>query len=278
MKKLSFRYSLIIISIMLTILSGCTGDKMKTEKIVLPEINSVTAEKWQHLSQQKIYFGHQSVGFNIIDGIGDLMKTNPQIKLNIIETKNPADLDAPVFAHSPVGENTNPKSKCEAFAEAMNNGLGEKTDIAFFKFCYIDFFPDTNVEEIFETYKNTISALRSKYPKTIFVHVTTPLTTQQTGIKALIKKIIGKPVAGYADNIIREKFNEKMRGYYKGKEPVFDLALIESTTPAGVRVGFMHKGQTGYTLAPEYTYDGGHLNEKGRKVAAEQLLILLSDL
>jgi hypothetical protein len=278
MKKLSFRYSLIIISIVLTILSGCTGDKMKTEKIVLPEINSVTAEKWQHLSQQKIYFGHQSVGFNIIDGIGDLMKTNPQIKLNIIETKNPADLDAPAFAHSPVGENTNPKSKCEAFAEAMNNGLGEKTDIAFFKFCYIDFFPDTNVDEVFETYKNTISSLQSKYPQTIFVHVTTPLTTQQTGLKAMIKKIIGKQVSGYADNIVREKFNEKLRGYYEGKEPVFDLALVESTNQAGFREGFVHKGETGYTLVPGYTYDGGHLNEKGRQAAAEQLLIVLSGL
>ena len=278
MKNMAARFGVIAISLVLTIIFGCTGDKMKTPKSTLPQLNSVTAEKWQQLSQKKIYFGHQSVGYNILDGVRDLMSTNPQIKLNIIETKNPADLDAPAFAHSPVGENTNPKSKCEAFAEAMNNGLGEKTDIAFFKFCYIDFFPDTNVDEVFETYKNTISSLQSKYPQTIFVHVTTPLTTQQTGLKAMIKKIIGKQVSGYADNIVREKFNEKLRGYYEGKEPVFDLALVESTNQAGFREGFVHKGETGYALVPEYTYDGGHLNEKGRQAAAEQLLIVLSGL
>jgi len=33
----------------------------------------------EKLSQKKIYFGHQSVGFNIIDGIKDIMKENPQI-------------------------------------------------------------------------------------------------------------------------------------------------------------------------------------------------------
>ena len=37
-------------------------------------------------------------------------------------------------------------------------------------------------------------------------------------------------------------------------------------------------GKTFYAMAPEYTYDGGHLNELGRKKVAEQLLILLANL
>ena len=33
-----------------------------------------------------------------------------------------------------------------------------------------------------------------------------------------------------------------------------------------------------YSMAPEYTTDGGHLNETGRKRVAEQLLIFLANL
>ena len=277
-KIFSIRYSLIIISLILTILFACTGDKMETSKTTLPSIRNVTASEWQHLSQKKIYFGHQSVGFNIIDGIKDIMKSNPQIKFNIIETTNPVNLNSPALAHAPVGKNMNPKSKCDAFAELMNNGFGNKTDIAFLKFCYIDFALGTNVEELFKTYESTMSFLRTKYPQVVFIHVTVPLTTPQSGLKALIKKTIGKPVAGYEENIRREEFNEKLRKHYAGKEPVFDLALIESTTETGSRATFTFKGETGYNLAPEYTNDGGHLNERGRNIVAEQLLIFLSKL
>ena len=37
------------------------------------------------LMDKKIYFGHQSVGFNILDGVSEILKNNPSIKLNIIK-------------------------------------------------------------------------------------------------------------------------------------------------------------------------------------------------
>lgn len=277
-KILSIGYSLIMIGLTLSILFACTGDRMKTDKTTLPSIMDVPAGLWQNLSLKKIYFGHQSVGFNIIDGIKDIMKENHQIKLNIIETINPSDLNSPAFTHSPVGRNMNPKSKSDAFAGLINERLGNKVDIAFFKFCYVDIVPETNVSKLFEEYESTMSSLRAKYPRIVFVHFTVPVTTLQSGPKALMKKIIGRPVGGYEDNIKREEFNEKLRKRYAGKEPVFDLAFIESTNEAGSRVTFTHKGKTGYILAFEYTNDGGHLNDRGRKIVAEQLLIFLSKL
>jgi lysophospholipase L1-like esterase len=108
--------------------------------------------------------------------------------------------------------------------------------------------------------------------------VTAPLTTVQTGIKARIKEIIGKPVGGYKDNIKREQFNEKLRKVYEGNGPVFDLAAIESTYPDGTRAFFKAASGTYPFLVPEYTVDGGHLNAKGRKIVAEQLLIVLAKL
>ena len=77
---------------------------------------------------------------------------------------------------------------------------------------------------------------------------------------------MGKPVY---NNINRNQFNEILRKEYEGKAPIFDLAKIESTYP---------DGKTSYSMVPDYTYDGGHLNETGRKKAAEQLLVLLANI
>lgn len=59
---------------------------------------------------------------------------------------------------------------------------------------------------------------------------------------------------------------------------IFDLAKIESTYSDGSRETFTAQGQTYYSLIPDYTDDGGHLNEAGRKKVSEQLLLFLSNL
>jgi hypothetical protein len=272
-------YCLSAMSLLALALASCTGGpNMDQQKTALLSIKNVPAEAWQKLSQKKIYFGHQSVGYNIIDGIKDVTKENPQVKLNIVETSNPSDFTNPLFAHSPVGKNMDPKSKTDAFAGFMDAGLGNKADIAFFKFCYVDISPNTDVNKVFTDYNSAISALRTKYPQTTFIHVTNPLTAIQAGPKAFIKKIIGKPLGGYEDNMKREQFNTMLRKEYTGREPVFDLAAIESTNPDGSRVSFGQNGVTAYALVPAYTNDGGHLNEQGRKLVAEQLLILLANI
>jgi hypothetical protein len=65
---------------------SCSGGNMPEEKVSFPSIENVPIEKWEKLSKKKINFGHQSVGFNIMDGIADVMKERPELKLNIVET------------------------------------------------------------------------------------------------------------------------------------------------------------------------------------------------
>ena len=266
-----------IISIITSILIfSCSGGKMSKETIKFPSIKDIPASAWKKLTQKKIYFGHQSVGFNIIDGIKDLMKENPKIKLNIVETADQSDFGAGLFAHSRIGKNVYPKSKIDEFVEFINKGIGGKADAAALKFCYVDVKAGTNVENIFNSYSNSISKIKNKYSNLTIIHFTTPLTQRQTGIKASIKKLIGRPVGGVDDNIKRNEYNEMLRKEYEGKGSLFDIAKIESTFPDGTRCSFTKDGKTYYSMVPEYTYDGGHLNETGRKKVAEQLLILLS--
>ena len=249
-----------------------------TNKISFPTIKDVPAEAWQKLSQKKIYFGHQSVGQNILDGMNDVMKQNQQIKLNIIELAKITDFDKPFFSHSGVGKNEDPRSKCEDFNEVIDKKIAGKVDVALFKFCFVDIVPNTDVNKLFSAYKETLVSLKEKYSKVMFVHMTVPLTAAQTGLKVWIKKIIGRPIGGYEDNIKREQFNAVLLKEYEGKEPIFDLAKIESTAPDGSRAVFEKDGKTYPRMVPEYTNDGGHLNELGRKAVAEQLIILLANL
>jgi len=265
---------------------SCSGGNMPEEKITFPSIKDVPASSWEKLSNKKIYFGHHSVGANIIDGIKDLMKEDPKIKLNIVKTADQLDFKFGILAHSGVGKNGYPKSKLDGFAKLINDGIGNKADIAFFKFCYVDVRTETEVNNVFTEYKDIMSKLMKDYPEIKFVHVTVPLTTEQTLLQGLIKnpkktikRILGKWVSGPPPgNPKRALLNEMIILEYKGKAPIFDLARIESTFLDGTRSSFKKDGTTYYSLAPIFTSDGGHLNKVGRNKVAEQLLILLANL
>ncbi|WKZ32619.1 MAG: hypothetical protein QY316_12005 [Thermodesulfobacteriota bacterium] len=241
-------------------------------------IDSITEKAWASLAKKRIYFGHQSVGNNILDGISDVMKERPSVRLTVSETSDPRAFGGPVFAHSRVGKNQDPLSKNMEFARFVEAGIGGKADFAFFKYCYIDINSGTDARTLFSEYRTTLAALKAKYPETTFIHVTVPVTVVQTGWKVTVKKVIGRPIGGYADNIRRNEFNELLLKEYSGKEPVFDLAAVESLARGGGKTGFTANGRHYLSMTPEYASDGRHLNERGRKAVAEELLAFLADL
>jgi hypothetical protein len=131
---------------------------------------------------------------------------------------------------------------------------------------------------LFIDYKNTMAMLVKKYPQTTFIHCTVPLLIKsKTTPKSLLKKVLGKDDESFNNNhnIVRNMYNDILRKEYQGKAPIFDLAETESTHPDGSRETFTANGKTYYSLTPNYTNDGGHLNELGRVRIAEQLLLLL---
>jgi len=261
----------------LTLIIACGGE-MEQKKITYSSLKDIPDAAWEKLSQKKIYFGHQSVGYNIIDGVKDLMKEYPKIKLNIVETNDSKDFNSGVLAHSRVGKNVDPKSKIDGFAKYINEGIGNKADAAALKFCYVDMSSKTDISTVFDEYKTEVEKLRQNFPDLAIIHFTEPLTRRQTGWKASIKKIIGREIGGYEDNMKRTIYNELLENDFDGKDPIFDIAKIESTYPDGKRCTFESDGKTYYSLVPEYTSDGGHLNKVGRKKVAEQLLLLLANL
>lgn len=274
---MKYRVFCIVSFFVFLITLSCTGGKMEEKDIKLA-IYSVSQTSRENLGAMRIFFGHQSVGYNIVEGIAGILSQNPNIPIVIKETRDAKAFGSPLFAHAPVGKNENPQSKSEDFSEIIISGVGEKADIAFFKFCYVDVHRRTDIDRLLENYKKTMVDLKQKYPQLTLVHVTVPLTTVQTGPKAVIKRVLGRPLGGYEDNMKRYEFNRRLKSEVVDKDPLFDLAEIESTLPDGKRSTFKVGDKVYYQLAPQYSDDGGHLNTLGKRIAADRLLVFLAGL
>lgn len=281
----SYASLILLLSMTLFILTACDEGKTPEKTSPFPTLSDIADWQWNKLSEKRIFYGHQSVGYNILEGIKDLSAKSQQIKINVVQASNPSEIEAASLIHFWIGNNTQPRSKINAFYNYMAKAIKNSPDIALFKFCFVDFEPRTDVKAIFDEYRNTMSHLKESFPNTTFIHVTVPLTCTPIGIKGwirtgknVIKRIMGRPVFDLSDNTKRYQFNELMRKEYTGRDLIFDLAKIESTFPDGTRPLFSANGKTYYSLVPYYTYDGGHLNELGRRIVAEQLLIILAGL
>ncbi len=263
--------------IFLSILTfGCKEDEMEFQKDQNSAFNDISDSAWEILSKKKIFFGHRSVGNNIIAGVDDLIKSNPQIKLKIVETSDPTDFKAGVFAHTKVGENGFPQSKTKSFMKYMDEGFGKKANFSFMKFCFADIKVDSDINAILADYKNVMKKVKNKFPETTFIHVTVPLTTINPTWRTWVKKCLGKTfIWEYDHNVRRNEFNNLLINEYRGNEPVFDLAKFESTLPDGTQSSFTRNGKNYLSMFPGYSRDGGHLNEFGRMIVAEKLLLFL---
>lgn len=241
-------------------------------------IARLSDEALEKLSNSRIYFAHQSVGYNILDGLQDHLREDQRLKIKILETTDATQLRGGVLVHTRVGKNGDPVLKIHEFENMVEHGLGNNADFAILKFCYIDFDGTTDIEGLFARYRQTLEKLKTMYPATTFIHLTVPLCVRAKGAKIWARDILGYLSYGDAENVKRNLYNDKVRREYQGKEPLFDLAAAESTYPDGKREGFTKEGMRYYSLIPGYSSDEGHLNETGRKIVAARLIEYLAAL
>lgn len=175
----------IAISALLFTAVACSGGPQNLNQGLAGDLSQITSEQWQALSQRTIYFGHQSVGNNILEAVRELVAEKPQIPLRII-------------------------SGASAASAGIHGLLGRLT----------------------------------------------------------------RPMR----NALRTQYNDMLRAAYAGREPIFDLAAVESTRADGTREYGTSHGQPVYALAREWSADDGHLNALGRRRAPKQLLITLASL
>jgi hypothetical protein len=251
---------------------GCRGNVEQQQSAYSSDV----ARAASRLGGAKVFFAHQSVGANIIEGIGRLQKERGDHSLNVIDLGATKSATGGFFAHAYLGENGNPKGKTDAFVSALEGGLGRQVDVAFQKYCFVDIDAQTDVKQLFEYYRQAMSRVHQEFPRLKLVHVTAPLVHVQSGPRAVVKRLIGRTPDHYDDKAARERFNALMRAEYKGREPLFDLAALEASRPGKTPEAFRFRGVDLYELRPEYTTDGAHLNEAAEKRVAAELLTFLS--
>jgi hypothetical protein len=266
---------LIVAGVMPLVTSGCGGS---VERQTPSTNSSDVVRAITRLREARVFFAHQSVGGNIIDGVAAIQSESTEPHLNVIDIGAVTGESGGFLAHARLGKNGDPKGKTDAFVTALEGGLGSQADIALQKYCFVDFDAHTDAKKIFTYYKQGVDRVRIKFPNLKIAHVTVPLMAVQAGPKAAIKKLLGRAPDYYPENIVREQFNDLMRNEYTGREPIFDLAFLEASRPGQARAPLSFGGSTVYALLPEYAVaDGGHLNDAGKRRIATEFVAFLAD-
>ena len=227
--------------------------------------SGITPDDLAKVSRMRVFFGHQSVGMNVLDGVPGIYAahgmTAPPIDQDGIRP------DTGFVSHAYIGENEKPLLKIDDFSAKMRSGIGGQVDVAMMKLCYVDITGGTDVDALLARYREAITGLERDFPEVTFVHVTAPLLTEQGSLSKLKARLMGSSRGGPDENAARERLNAQIRHEYAGGH-LFDLAAAESTAPDGSRATGTYQGQVYYRLYPGYAADSGHLNAEGARVAA----------
>ncbi|HEX6693815.1 MAG TPA: hypothetical protein VF035_03830 [Longimicrobiales bacterium] len=239
-------------------------------------LSEVSDAEWNALAARRIFFGHQSVGRDIMLGMARLLEANPRIPLAVVQSSEPGAVTGPAFIEARIGKNWAPETKTAAFRSVLDGGFGsEPGAVAMYKFCYVDVNGGTDADQLFNDYERALEGVRSSYPDLTLVHVTMPLHAVPAGIRERIMARV-RPGTQTRLNIIRHRFNEQLRRRFATVDPIFDLALLESTGPDGLPAFTRYRGEEVPVLAREWTYDGGHLTDEAQDRFAEHLLVFLA--
>ena len=93
--------------ILLVAIAACSEQAESPAACTMHDLKTVSAEQWKRLSERTVYFGHQSVGANIVEGIREIEAANPQIRLRVSSDERTA---APgVLNEFYIGRNENPR-------------------------------------------------------------------------------------------------------------------------------------------------------------------------
>ena len=84
----------------------------------------------KQLESVRVFFAHQSVGDNVMDGVKALIKEAPGPSLDVVRLASTAGASGGFLAHETLGVNGDPKGKTDAFVSALEDGLGRDLDIA----------------------------------------------------------------------------------------------------------------------------------------------------
>jgi len=234
-----------------------------------------SAEDLTSVSQARVFFAHQSVGYDILDSLPEVYESHQVTPPTVVDLAHARPDDH--LLHVEVGQNGDPLGKIAEFDHLIRGGLGDELDVAVLKLCYLDVRAGTDVDAVFRTYRETLAKLQSDYPDVKFVAATVPVSVRR-GPLGTLKGWLGQGDSlGSEHNVARQEFNALIRHEYADANQLFDIAAIESTTVEGERVAGTHSGSLYYALDTGLARDAAHLNDVGGAIAAESFIAVVAD-
>jgi hypothetical protein len=115
--------------LLILLAGGCSSGEAPSPELTVDESLSV-AER-STVQSARIFFGHQSVGRDLLAGIAEVAP-----ELRVVATDEPGNIEGPAFIEASIGSNGDPRSKDRAFLEVvakLNPG-----DVALYKYCFAD--------------------------------------------------------------------------------------------------------------------------------------------
>lgn len=262
--------ALIAIAFALTALGGCQQQTHVQEPVSMDQVKADLVT----VSQARVYFGHHSVGRNLLAGVQELAdKAGVPVRIEEVAVGGPVP-EGPGLFHGSVGENLDPDAKIADFARVLGAPGEARYDIATFKFCYVDLdegSKERSPDKLFDRYASNMSTIEAAHPGVKVLHSTMPLMAEPPGRKTRLKRLLGLSIPTDAANVDRNEFNRLARERYDGSG-LLDVARFEATRPDGSIAEFSADGRDIEMLALEYTSDGGHLNPLGRERVAAAFL------
>jgi len=178
--------------------------------------------------------------------------------------------------HFLAGSNRHYTSKNAALLRLLDARESADRAIVLLKYCYVDMVLGLSPDVMFSAYCEMASTIQRDHPDVTLVHTTMPLTTVEGALTAAMRRAMSRPTDREA-SIARHRYNGLLRTEFGENEPLFDLARIEATRLDGTIATFHSAEGSIEILAPENTYDGGHLTSGCQIAAAEALLNVLTD-
>lgn len=258
-------------------MAACTPGPQEVAPVSIEQVKT----DLEALSRSRVYFGHQSVGRNILHGVRNLAD-EAGVALRIEEVASGAAAEGPGLFHTNIGENGAPDGKLEAFlanvAAPPQDRAPAAYDIALLKFCYVDLDEDSKEQSpqaLFDRYRSSVAGLGERQQGLTLIHATMPLTADPPGWKTRVKRWLGRATWTDAANQKRSQYNRMLRSQFAPDE-TFDIARIESTHADGSISSFEAGGIAVETMAAEHTYDGGHLTDAAERHVAAAFLHTLA--
>lgn len=259
------------------LVAGAVACTPAPQEVAPVSLTQVTADL-RTLSGMRVFFGHQSVGRNILDGVRALA-SEAGVQLRIEELAGASPAAGPGLFHANIGENGAPARKLEEFVAAVGTPDSVTYDLALLKFCYVDLDDDSlerSPKALFDRYSAAVTRLVSRPGAPVLIHSTMPLTADPPGWKTTVKRWLGRETWTDAANIRRNEYNRLLRANF-GATETFDIARIEATHADGSVSAFESGGRKIETMAAEHTYDGGHLTDASARHVAAAFLHTLAE-